>query len=127
TVVVTILANVAYTVGGASGQIQILDDDRLTVTVTPTQATAAEPSASGAFTVKRDGDLSAALTVFYNVSGTAASAVDYVALSGSVTIPAGAASAGVSVTPLDDLLLEGPESVTITLTNNVNYDDGTPA
>ena len=126
TVIVTLAANAAYTVGNqASATITILDDDFMTVTIVPT-GDAAEPATAGKFTVKRDGDLTAALVVNYNVSGTASNGVDYAALAGTVTIPAGAASADISVTPIDDALLEGDESVTVSLTNSANYDVGTP-
>ncbi len=127
TVVATISTDATYTTGSpSSATINILDDDFMTVTISPTSDTAAEPGTTGKFTVKRDGDLTEALVVTYNVSGTATAATDYTALSGTLTIPAGAASADITLTPLDDALLEGPESVTVVLTNSVNYDVGTP-
>ncbi|HSY17071.1 MAG TPA: Calx-beta domain-containing protein [Candidatus Acidoferrales bacterium] len=126
TVTATISANVAYAIGSpAAATITILDDDFMTVTVSAT-ADAAEPSTAGQFTVKRDGDLTAWLIVNYNVSGTASNGVDYEALSGTVTIPAGEASATISVSPIDDALLEGDETVIVSITNTVNYDVGTP-
>jgi len=126
TVTATIAANPAYTISSPSAAtITILDDDFMTVTVSAT-ANAAEPGTAGQFTVKRDGDLTAALIVNYNISGTASNGVDYTALSGTLTIPAGAASAGITVSPLNDALLEGDESVTVSITNMVNYDVGTP-
>src|SRR5205807_4191799 len=66
------------------------------------------------------------LVVAYTVAGTATSGVDYTALPGTVTIPAGAASADILLTPLDDTLLEGDESIIVTLTNAPEYDVGTP-
>ncbi len=126
TVITTISANAAYTVGAPSAAtITILDDDVMTLTVYAT-ADAAEPSTAGKFTVKRDGDLTEALVVNYSVSGTASNGVDYASLNGTLTIPAGAASADVVVSPIDDALLEGDESVTLSLLNLVNYDVGTP-
>ncbi len=126
TVVVTLSPNAAYQILDASDQIKILDDDLLTVTVMPTADTTAEPATAGRFTVQRQGDLSANLIVNYTVSGTATSGTDYTPLPGSVTIPAGAAAAPVVVQPLDDLLLEGDESVILTLTTNMAYNIGTP-
>jgi hypothetical protein len=126
TVVATITANAAYTVGSpVTAAITILDDDFMTVSVYAT-GDAAEPATAGKFTLKRDGDLTAALVVNYGVSGTASNGVDYAALNGSVTIPAGAASTEIAVTPIDDLLAEGDETVTLTLFNTVSYDVGTP-
>ena len=127
TVVVTLLTSAAYMNGNpASATVTILDDDATTVTVFPTTEPAAEPSSPGVFTVKRDGDLTDALVVNYNTGGTAVPGVDYVALSGSVTIPAGAASARVAFTPMDDGLLAPDKSVMLILTNDYNYDVGTP-
>ena len=48
--------------------------------------------------------------------------MDYVSPSGSVTIPAGAASADVVITALDDAFVEGDESVTLALSTNSAYD-----
>jgi hypothetical protein len=53
--------------------------------------------------------------VHYRVSGTAANGVDYVKLSGEVEIPAGSATADIIVNPLDDTLVEGTETVVVTL------------
>jgi hypothetical protein len=126
TVVVTVAPNAAYTVSGSSAQVTITDDDLLTVTIFPTDSGAAEPSTSGRFTVKREGDLTGNLVVNYNASGIASNGIDYVSLSGSVTIAAGAASADIVLTPLDDNLIEGDESVILTLATNVAYNIGTP-
>jgi hypothetical protein len=127
TVIATITANAAYTVGSpAAATITILDDDFMTVTVSTTGGNAAEPSTPGTFTVQRDGDLTEALVVNYNLGGSASNGVDYVALSGTLTIPAGAPSADITITPIDDPLIEGDKSVIISITNSLNYDVGTP-
>jgi len=55
------------------------------------------------------------LTVSYEIGGTADNGVDYVALSGVVTLPAGAESAPLIIEPIDDDLAEGIESVVIRL------------
>jgi hypothetical protein len=86
----------------------------------------AEPATSGRFMIKREGDLTGNLIVNYTMSGTASNGVDYVSPSGSMTIPSGLTSADVVVTPIDDALTEGDESVIITLTTNVAYNIGTP-
>ena len=126
TAIVTVAANAAYSVGTPSATtVKILDDDFMVVTIATT-SDAAEPSTAGAFTVKRDGDLTAALVVNYSVSGTATPGVDYAALSGTVTIPAGVASTTIAVSPTNDLLFEGDESVIVSILNTANYDVGTP-
>ena len=126
TVIVNITPNGAYTIKGSTAQVTILDDDITTVTIFPTGDGAGEPSTAGRFTVKRDGDLTPGLVVYYTVGGTATSGLDYTPFSGSVTIPAGATSANIALTPRADTLLEGDESVILTLTNNAGYNVGTP-
>ena len=72
---------------------------------------------TGLFTVSRTGDTTRALTVNYFVAGTAKSGTDYTALPGSVTIPIGASSANIVVTPINDLnpLVANPLTVVVTL------------
>jgi uncharacterized repeat protein (TIGR01451 family) len=55
--------------------------------------------------------------ISYTLTGTATSGADYTAPSGSVTIPAGATSALVDLPVLEDGLIEGDETVILTLTS----------
>ncbi len=99
-----------------------------TVTVSATDASASEQGTDvGVFTFSRTGSTAAPLTVNYTAGGTATAGVDYAALSGAVTIPAGASSQTVIVTPADDAVVEGDETVTATLAGNVNYSVGSPS
>ena len=130
TVVVTVTPNAAYVVGTpGSATVTVASEDG-TVTVQTTDAAAAEPNNVGRFQFSRTGTPLAAqpaLTVLYTVSGTA-TAADYTGLSGSVTIPAGAASALATVTPVNDGLTEDPETVMVTITPNAAaYAVGSPA
>jgi hypothetical protein len=85
-----------------------------TVTVAATDATAAEPGTdTGTFTVTRTGSTAAALTVNLTVGGTATNGVDYTTIANTVTIPAGSSTATVQVTPIDDTLVEGDETVVL--------------
>src|SRR4051812_17201504 len=68
-------------------------------------------SSSSYFQVISDIAVPTATTVTYTVSGTATAGVDYYALSGSVTIPQGQSGALIWVTPIQDSLLEGNETV----------------
>ncbi len=65
------------------------------------------------------------LVVSYAVGGSATPGSDYVALSGTVTIPAGATTADITITPIDDALVELDESVTLTLSASSGYQLGT--
>ena len=99
------------------------------VTIVASDPTATEAGATtGAFTVTRTGATTAALTVNYTVAGTATAGSDYVTLSGSVTIPAGSASALIVVTPIDDTVVgEGNETVVVTVDAGTGYTIGTPS
>jgi hypothetical protein len=55
------------------------------------------------FLVRRIGETNADLTVEYAISGTASNGVDYAALSGEVTIPAGRRFALITIVPLEDI------------------------
>ena len=96
-----------------------------TISATDPTATEAGPT-TGQFTVSRTGGTTAALTVHFTVSGTAISGVDYIDIGTSVTIPAGAASATVTVTPVDDAAAEGDQTAIVTLRADAGYWLGTP-
>ena len=131
TVVLSLSADPAYDVGSpGSATVTIHDNDqpppqKPTVTVVATDPLASEPGTdTGTFTLYRTGSTDAPLTVYYAVGGTAQNGVDYQALPGSVTIPAGASSAGVEVRPIDDRVIELPELVILTLSADDAYDIG---
>ena len=73
------------------------------------------------------GDNSADLQVFYTVSGTATNGTDYKTLIGRVTIRAGRNSASIAIRPVNDTIVEGDETVTLTLTPDPNYIVGSPS
>jgi len=99
------------------------------VAVTATDAAAGEAGPNtGTFTFSRSGGgTSSALPVSYTAGGTAVSGSDFTALSGTVTIPAGQATASVTVTPVDDSAVEGSETVVVTLTAGGGYQVGSPS
>jgi subtilase family serine protease/subtilisin family serine protease len=102
--------------------------DQPRVTITATTPTATEAGlAAGLFTVSRTGPTDAALTVLYAVSGSATAGSDYVALPGTVTIPAGAATATIAVTPLDDTLVETDETVVVSIRPDPAYFAANPS
>jgi hypothetical protein len=127
-VVVTVLANPAYTLGAVQAAIVIVDDDPTTITVSATDELARESGGNNAtFTVTRQGSLAANLVVNYTLGGTASNGVDYSALSGAVTLPAGRATATITLSPLNDSLPEGEETVTLVLSNTASCNIGNPA
>ena len=98
-----------------------------TVSVTARDGAAAEEGVDpGTFRFTRTGGLGLPLTVTYTVAGTASS-VDYLpALTGTVVIPALSATADVTITPIDDVVVEGAETVVVTVIDAATYDPGTP-
>jgi hypothetical protein len=59
----------------------------------------------------------------YTVSGTAT----FSATSGSIVIPDGASSAQLTITPIDDDILETSENVLLTIISGTGYDGGAPS
>lgn len=92
------------------------------VSITSADTTASEPgSDTASFTLTRTGVTNAPLRVSYAISGTAVNGVDYNAISNFAVIPAGAFFTTVTVTPKDDVFVEGSEVISISLTNMPHY------
>lgn len=98
-----------------------------TVIVTATGPEAVEENSDpGVFTLSRTGDTSSALTVAYTLGGSAVNGDDYALLPGSIVLAAGAATADITVTPVNDDRVEADESVILTLTPATTYLIDTP-
>ena len=101
-------------------------DSNVTVSIQARDPNAAEQGNDpGVFTVSRVGNTDGALTVHYTVSGTAADADCVEAIPGQIELPAGAASATICITPVDDPDDEPDETVTLRLTADAAYLLGT--
>jgi hypothetical protein len=86
------------------------------VTVYATDGEASEGIANtGTLTVIRRGDTRFPLAVFYEIGGGASNGVDYQTISSMVEIPAGAAQASFTITPINDDLIEGIERMGVRL------------
>lgn len=117
--VITLLLFVMLSVcQGADGQ-SAAADRVLSVIKT---ADAAEPSASGGFSISLPAGINATadITVRYYTAGTAIAGLDYTALSGTAVIPAGQHSVSLPVTVADDQIIEGTETITLTVTGGSN-------
>ncbi len=127
TVIVSLTARETYRVAFPGTATVTMQDNDQEVWVHASDFEAAEPgSDAGEFTVTRFGTTNTPLQVFLNFSGAAGNGVDFAALPNSVTIPAGSLTAQVPVLPLDDVLVEGSETVTLTLQPNAAYTLATP-
>ncbi|MDO6490314.1 MULTISPECIES: gliding motility-associated C-terminal domain-containing protein [unclassified Cellulophaga] len=87
-------------------------------------ANAAETgSVSGSFRISRTGNTFTGLRVNFTISGTATNGVDYNTVGGSILIPVLSRSVSLDIEGIvDDTLIEGDESVIITISENANYD-----
>lgn len=98
------------------------------VGITATDAVASEAGSDPAvLRFTRSGSTSSPLSVVYTVAtGTGqATSGDYTpSLTGSQVIPAGAAFVDVTITPVDDAIVEGSETLTLTLSDTGDYDVG---
>ncbi len=127
-----LIANPPFYGIGPSNRVvaNILDNDLTpapVVTINASDPNAAESGLDvGRLTVSRTGDTSNSLDVFYTIGGTAEEGMDYLALDPGglfhiftglnfLEIPAGAHSADIVVTPIDDHLAEGSETVVVQL------------
>ena len=100
-----------------SATVTIADDDlplSNEVNIT-TIADAAEPDSNGQFAVSLSAIATTDTVISYTVSGSATPGGDYNTLSGSVTIIAGALSAPIDITVIDDFTVEADESVMVSL------------
>src|SRR3990167_6038374 len=98
-----------------------------TVSVSATDSTASEPGTdTGAITFTRTGSTASSLTVNYTISGTATNGTDYTSIASPITIPAGQASAVLTITPINDATVEPSETATLTISANAAYTVGAP-
>ena len=111
--------------GNGRAEVTLTDNDnantplQANVNVIALTAAAAEGTngapVPGTFRITRNVNTNVTITVAYQGGGSATPIDDYVPLSGNVTIPAGVLFADVIVTPVDDAIYEGNETVTLTL------------
>jgi subtilisin-like proprotein convertase family protein len=121
---------VGASLGGASlTRLDIVDDESNLITVVPGDRDVSERSGSpnaGTFIISRSKATTDPVTVLFTVSGTAEQGVDYASVPSSVTIGPNETSATVTISPIDDDLIEGSESVLLTLDADPGYGIGVP-
>jgi K319L-like, PKD domain/PKD domain/Calx-beta domain len=126
----TLSASPSYVVGVSNAaSVTIHDATAVTlVSVTAIDASASESGSDpGVFRLARTGSAAAALTVGYSIAGTATNGVDYTTISGTIVIPAAQAFADLTIAPIPDGVVEGSETVIVTVLDTADYDVGTPA
>jgi hypothetical protein len=113
----------ATAITGSDGAFTVIRPPK--VSVTSPDPDSSEAGDSATFTITRDGDTSAALTVNVTFSGTATNGLDY-NLPLTAVIPATQASVDVTFTPLSDAESEFLETVVLSLGGSAEYDLGAP-
>ena len=137
TVILTLASGTGYTVGNPpSATGTITDNDGTpTVAVAATDASGAEQGTDPiTFTVTRSGNAFAAIMVNLTWGGSAVLGTNY-SVTGSglstnsttLSLAAGVTSATITVTPVDDTVFEGTQSVTLTIASGTGYVVGSPA
>src|SRR5437899_3287777 len=91
--------------------------DTVTITAPDPNASEAGPD-PGLCEIRRSGPTNYSLSVCYRVSGTASNGVDYEGVAASVVIPQGSYTASIPVKPIDDALVEGPETVVLQIVDS---------
>ena len=106
--------DVSIDLAANSASVAIVDDDKASVSISVTDADAGESSNNGQFTVTMSKSSDKDTVIGYTVSGSA-DGTDFILLSGEVTILAGETIAVIEISVIDDAILEGNETVILTL------------
>jgi hypothetical protein len=126
---VTLLNPVNASIAVAQGTGTINDDDESGfVQFSSSTATVVETAGSVSLTVNRTGDTSGVTTVNFETSdGTATQKNDYTFGFGTITFGPGDTSKTIQVLLVDDVIVEGPETFKVTLSNaSGNFVAGSP-
>jgi hypothetical protein len=133
TVTLALAAGTGYTVGTpSSGSATITDNDvPATLTLATTEASGAEQAAYPmVFTLNRSANTALALVINLTWSGTATFGTDYTVAASvgnlsadglQLTLAGGVTSVTLTVTPIDDALVDPSETVVLTIASGTNY------
>ncbi len=118
---------------GGDGNDVVLSQTEVSVSVAPVSVTE-NGTGNLEFTFTRVGTTGVALTVNFDVSGSAAFSSDYTqtgaatyaAASGTVTFAAGSSTAVVTLDPTADSTVEANETTALTITSGTGYETGSP-
>lgn len=101
-----------------TAELMLKDGTTPVVFASPFRDAPREGELGSGFYLSRTGPTTNALAVHFTLGGTAQNGADYVAIPLTATIPAGASGTSVIVTPIDDAVPEGTETITLTLTSS---------
>ena len=133
---IVLMPSNSYSITGAAAATVVIQDTGTNsvpnrVSVAAVDEDAHETGEAGVFEIRRTGPVDASLNVSITLDGApntaaAANGQDYQTISSPVTIPAGESAVQVTVVPLQDTLIEGQETVRLTVASNSAYGVGTP-
>jgi hypothetical protein len=136
-VTLTVLPGAGYALGAVASATGAIDDNDVAVSVVATDSAGAEQGSNTiVLTATRSGFLAASTAVNLVWTGSAALGTDYsVTVSGAtlssdrltLTFAAGADTATLTLTPIDDAAVEGDETATLTIGSGISYTVGTPS
>ncbi len=116
---------------GSPGTIGAPTTPVVIITATDNMAAEEPGGDTGKFRISRTGSTIGALTVSYTIAtgaGQATNGVDFTPqLTGVATIASGQSFIDITITPVEDSLIEGAETLTLTLGDSGSYDVGTPS
>ncbi|TAN51182.1 MAG: hypothetical protein EPN21_07225, partial [Methylococcaceae bacterium] len=124
-----ILSNPQYAqLGNATGTLTLQNDEIPTLTLAPVSVAENTLDGMAVLSIQLSMATTAPVSVAYaTLDGSAKAGKDYSAISGILTIPAGATSASLSVPLTDDKRVETDETFGLRLSNPLNAVLGTPA
>lgn len=121
---VEILPGSSYTLGASQTCTLVIKEqfNLPVVSIESTDATASEDGTNtGTIRISRTGSTSGSLAVNYAIGGTATNGADYASLSGSTTIPSGQSYVDITITGVEDTLVEPTETVVLALQSASTY------
>ena len=128
TVVLTLATGIGYTISTPNNAtVIIVSDDANVARITTSDATAAESNgalATGEFTISLSApnNTGSTMTINYIISGSAVNGTDYTVISANaINIPQGDQSGQILISPANDQIQEGTETVIITLGTGTGY------
>ena len=119
----TLTPDATYSNAGSVQTFTMYDDDKPTVTLTVTDATATEAGpTTGAYLFTEKPVITNDLIVTVLIAGTASNGVDYVTIPTNHTILANVGTLSLLVTPIDDASVETNETVILNMVTKSPYD-----
>ncbi len=120
TVTMTLTNNVDVTILTPAATVTITDDDLATLSIAATTSPAGEDATDGLLTITTTKQFASSVTVDITVSGTATAGTDYATIGTSVVFPANQNTVTIPIDVTADDLVEGDETVVVTMTGTDN-------